>query len=149
MTILAPFDGSELSVVSVDRAGEFASVRDERLVVLTVVPDDEAFAVERGWIDPGEELDTESVCAEFESVVYDIEPTATFRCERAPRSESMTATTVDDITRTVRRVAEELDVSVVFIGSDSTGLVSIGDGSVGEPLSTDPRYDVHIVRHAE
>jgi hypothetical protein len=61
----------------------------------------------------------------------------------------MTATTVDDITRTVRRVAEELDVSVVFIGSDNAGLVSIGDGSVGEPLSTDPRYDVHIVRRVD
>jgi len=149
MTILAPFDGSELSRVSVGRAGEFASVRDEDLVVLTVVPDDEAFAAERGWIGPNESLDTGDLCAEFESIVHDIDQSATFRCEQPEPAGSMTATTVDNITRTVRRVAAELDVSVLFIGSENAGLVSIGDESVGDPLSTDPRYDVHIVRHTE
>jgi hypothetical protein len=36
----------------------------------------------------------------------------------------------------------------VFIGSENAGRVSTPVCSVGAPVSEDPRYDVHIVRHA-
>jgi len=148
MTLLVPFDDSELSRTALERAGEFAALRDEEIVVLTVVPDDEAFAVERGWIDPDGALDIDQVCAEFEQEVREIDDSVTFRCERPDASDALTATTIDDITRTIRTVAEELDVSIVFIGSENAGLASMEEHSVGSPISTDPRYDVHIVRHA-
>ncbi len=149
MTLLVPFDGSELAKKALRRADEFAALRDEDIVVMTVVPDDESFAVDRGWIDPGETLDVDAVCARFEAVVQDIDADATFRCERPTETEALVTTTVDDITRTIRSVADELDVSIVFIGSENAGLVSLSSDSVGDPLSEDPRYDVHIVRNPD
>jgi nucleotide-binding universal stress UspA family protein len=149
MTLLVPFDGSDLSRTALERASEFAEYRDESVVALTIIPDDEAFAHERGWIDAGEDYDQTAVCDEFERTVADVAPNATYRCEHPETSDSMTATVIDDITRTIRRVADDVDASIVFIGSENAGRVSSPVTSVGSPVSEDPRYDVHIVRHAE
>jgi len=149
MTLLVPFDGSDLAATALKRATEFGATRDEEVVVLTVVPDDSSFAVERGWINPGEPFDIDQLCANFERRVAKIAPEAMFRCETPAESDALTATAIDDITRTVRRVAAELNVSVVFIGTENAGRISTPVTSVGSPLSNDPQYDVHIVRHAE
>jgi len=149
MTLLVPFDGSDLAATALKRATEFGATRDEEVIVLTVVPDDSSFAVERGWINPGEPFDIDQLCENFEQRVAEIAPQATFRCETPAESDALTATAIDDITRTVRRVAAELAVSIVFIGTENAGRISTPVTSVGSPLSKDPQYDVHIVRHAE
>jgi len=149
MTLLVPFDGSDLAATALKRATEFGATRDEEVIVLTVVPDDSSFAVERGWINPGEPFDIDQLCENFETRVAEIAPKATFRCETPAESDALTATAIDDITRTVRRVAAELAVSIVFIGTENAGRISTPVTSVGSPLSKDPQYDVHIVRHAE
>ena len=147
MTLLVPFDGSALSEAALERATEFAEYRDEEVVVLSVVPDDEEFLQERGLIDEGEQPDFDTLCAELEIDAQSVAPDATVRCERPESSDSMTASTIDDITRTIRHVANEVDASVVFIGSENAGRVSTPVTSVGSPISEDPRYDIHIVRH--
>ena len=149
MTLLAPYDGSELSMVAVRRATEFADYRGESVVVVTVVPDNQEFAVERGWIDPGETYDPEAVATRFEAEVNDAAPTATFRAEHPEPGAVRGSTTINDVTRTIREVARELDVSIVFVGSDNAGRVSTPVTSVGSPISEDPSYDVLIVRHAD
>jgi nucleotide-binding universal stress UspA family protein len=149
VTLLVPFDGSDLAETALKRAREFATYRDEEVVALTVVPDDETFAEERGWIEPGEPYDPEAVCTAFELRVKEIDDDATFRCEPAMSSEHPTATTIDNVTHTVREVAAELDVTIIFIGSENAGRVSTPVTSVGDPISTDAKYDVHIVRRAE
>lgn len=149
MTLLVPFDGSPLAEVALRRAREFASYRDEAVVALTVVPEDESFAEERGWIEPGEPYDPEAICTEFELRVAEIDDDVTFRCEHPPPSEHPTATAIDNVTQTIRRVAAELDVSIIFVGSENAGRVSMPVSSVGGPLSTDAKYDVHIVRRTE
>ena len=149
MTLLVPYDGSALSTAALDRAEEFADYRDEPIVALTVVPDDEAFALERGWVDAGETYDHEAICERFEREVAEHAPHAEFRCERPSQSDSMTATVIDDITRTIREVAHDVDASIVFIGSENAGRVSTPITSVGSPISKDAEYDVHIVRHAD
>jgi nucleotide-binding universal stress UspA family protein len=149
MTLLVPYDGSDLSAAALARAQEFASYRDEDVVVLTVVAHDEAFAVERGWIDPGESYDPDAICDRFEQAVADIAPDASFRCEHPTTSDSFTATVIDDITRTIREVAHDVGASIVFIGSENAGRVSTPITSVGSPISRDAAYDVHIVRHAD
>jgi nucleotide-binding universal stress UspA family protein len=146
VTLLVPFDGSELAETALKRAREFASYRDEEVVVLTVVPEDESFAEERGWIEPGEPYDPDDICTEFELRVKEIDAAAVFRCERPTPSEHPTATTIDDITHTIRTVAADLGVSIIFVGSENAGRVSMPVTSVGGPLSTDAKYDVHIVR---
>jgi nucleotide-binding universal stress UspA family protein len=149
VTLLVPFDGSALAEAALRRAREFADYRDEAVVVLTVVPDDESFAEERGWIEAGEPYDPEEICTAFELRVGELDADATFRCERPPPSEHPTATTIDDVTQTIRSVAAELDVSIIFVGSENAGRVSMPVSSVGGPLSTDAKYDVHIVRRTE
>ncbi|ERH02344.1 MAG: universal stress protein UspA related nucleotide-binding protein [Halonotius sp. J07HN6] len=149
MTLLVPFDGSDLAATALSRATEFGESRDEDVVALTVIPDDKSFAVERGWINAGEPYEIDRLRAAFEERVTDLAPEATFRCETPDGSDALTATAIDDITRTVRRVAGELDVSIVFIGTENAGRISTPVTSVGSPLSNDPQYDVHIVRHAE
>ena len=149
MTLLVPFDGSDLATTALTRATEFGATRDEEVVVLTVVPDDSSFAVERGWINAGEPFDIDQLCENFEQRVAELAPEARFRCETPTENDALTATAIDDITRTVRRVAGELDVSIIFIGTENAGRISTPVTSVGSPLSKDPQYDVHIVRHAE
>ena len=149
MTLLVPFDGSDLAEAALRRAREFASYRDEDVVALTVVPEDESFAEERGWIGAGEPYDPEEVCTEFELRVAEIDDDVRFRCEHPPPTEHPTATTIDNVTQTIRQVAAELDVSIIFVGSENAGRVSMPVTSVGGPLSTDAKYDVHIVRRVD
>jgi len=149
VTLLVPFDGSALAEAALRRAREFATYRDEEVVALTVVPDDESFATERGWIEPGEPYDPDAVCTAFELRVKEIDEDVTFRCERPTPGEHPTASTIDDVTHTIRTVAGELDVSIIFIGSENAGRVSTPVTSVGSPLSTDAKYDVHIIRRVE
>jgi nucleotide-binding universal stress UspA family protein len=149
MTYLVPFDGSELAVAALERAVEFASVMDEAVVALAVVPEDEPeFAVERGWIDEDEPYDPAAVADRLREQVESTAPDATFRCER-PSDVSSVASVTTDVVRTVRAVAEDVDATVVFIGSENAGRVSTPVTSVGAPISEDPRYDVHIVRHVD
>jgi len=147
MVLLVPFDGSTLSKAALERATEFAEYRDEEVVALSVVPDDEEYLQNRGLLAKNEPLDVDELCAEFERGVREVAPEATFRCETPESSDSMTATVIDDITRTIRNVASEVGASIIFIGSENAGRVSTPVTSVGSPISKDPRYDVHIVRH--
>jgi len=69
-------------------------------------------------------FDTDQLCVTFEQRVAEIAPEATFRCEIPAENDALTATAIDDITRTVRRVAGELDVSIGFIGTENAGRIS-------------------------
>lgn len=149
MVYLVPFDGSELALAALERATEFASVMDEDVVVLAVVPVGEPdFAVERGWTDDDGTYDPDAVAARLRTRATDVAPGATFRCER-PEDVSSVASVTTDVVRTIRTVAEETGASIVFIGSENAGRVTSPVSSVGAPVSADPRYDVHIVRHAD
>ena len=148
MTYLVPFDGSELSIAALERAVEFAERMDEDVVALSVVPDDEVeFAIERGWIGETEPFDVDSIVDGLEAKVAELAPEARFRAEVPPEVSSVASVTTD-IVRTIREVAVDEEATVVFIGSENAGRVSRPVSSVGAPVSEDPRYDVHIVRHA-
>ena len=146
MVLLVPFDGSDLSKAALTRAMEFADYRNEEITALSVIPDDAAYARGRGWIDADEALDTETVADRMRERAESVAPTASFRYE-VPEDVSSMASTTTDITRTIREVAHEEDASIVFIGSENAGRVSTPVCSVGSPVSEDPEYDVHIVRH--
>ena len=146
MVLLVPFDGSDLSKAALTRAMEFADYRNEEITALSVIPDDAAYARGRGWIDADEALDTETVADRMRERAESVAPTASFRYE-VPEDVSSMASTTTDITRTIREVAHEEDASIVFIGSENAGRVSTPVCSVGSPVSEDPEYDVHIIRH--
>lgn len=148
MVFLVPFDGSTLSKAALRRATEYASLTDDGVVALSVLPEDEAFARERGWVPPGEEYGPKATATRLEAEAAEVAPDVEFRWELAEDVSSVSTTTLD-IVRTIRQVAHEVDARVVFVGSENAGRVSAPLASVGGPVSEDPRYDVHIVRHAE
>ncbi|MFC7172811.1 universal stress protein [Haloplanus litoreus] len=133
MTLLVPFDDSALAETALKRACEFGAYRNEAVVALTVIPDDRSFAVERGWIDPNEAYRPDDLCVRFQQRVRAVDDGVEFRCERPTDSEDATATATDDVTRTIRAVAGELDVSILFVGSENAGRVSSPMTSVGDP----------------
>lgn len=143
MTYLVAFDGGELSVAALDRAAQYAAALDERLVTVTVVPQNEAYAIERGWIDDGDEFTLDRVTEALEEQVRSVAPTAEPRFRQA----SMNATP-GIIASKVREVAREVDPEVVFVGSDNAGGLVTPISSVGGTLSGMDDYDVYIVRHA-
>ncbi|MDS0222033.1 universal stress protein [Haloarcula sp. S1AR25-5A] len=147
MVLLVPFDGSPLSKAALERATEFADYRDEEIIALSIIPDDEEYARERGWIDADTALDIEAIADRMREQAEAVAPSVSFRYE-IPEDVSSMASTATDITRTIREVAHEEGASIVFIGSENAGRVSTPVCSVGSPVSEDPRYDVHIVRHA-
>lgn len=146
MSLLAPFDGSALSAAALSRAAEFGDLIGEPVVALAVVPDDPAYARERGWLDADEPFDRGEIEAALARRAEAVAPGATFRAE-APAPGDERASLTMDVARTIRQVAAEVDASIVFVGSENAGRVAAPVTSVGNPVSEDPRYDVHIVRH--
>jgi len=147
MPLLVPFEGSDLASAALERAAKFGDFRDEEVMVLSVVPEDEDYAREMGWIAEREEFVPDLIAAEFERRARRIAPDATFRAEMSETVGASTSATTD-IVRTIREVAAEVDASIVFIGSENAGRVATPVSSVGKPVSEDLRYDVHIVRHS-
>ncbi|WP_324664104.1 universal stress protein [Haloarcula sediminis] len=147
MTLLVPFDGSELSEAALERATDFSEFTGEDVLALTVVPDQPEYALSRNWVDAEEPFDPDAVAERFRERVADIAPEAKFRYE-VPEDVSSMASITTDVTRTIRAIAHEVDASVVFIGSENAGRVSSPVSSVGAPVSEDPGYDVYIIRHA-
>ena len=148
MTLLVPFDGSELSVAALERAREFGEATGAEVLTLAVIPDDAEYARERGWIGPNDDLDPDSVETRLAGRADEIVPGVTLRSERVENVDPVASTTMD-VVRTIRRVAAEVDASIVFVGSENAGRVTRPLASVGSPISEDPRYDVHIVRHPD
>jgi len=146
MTLLVPFDGSDLSEAALERATEFAEFTGEDVLVLTVVPDEAEYALSRGWLGPDEPFDPDAVADRFRERVTEIAPDAAFRAE-IPENVSSMGSITTDVIRTIRAVAHEVDASVIFIGSENAGRVSSPVSSVGAPVSEDPGYDVYIIRH--
>jgi nucleotide-binding universal stress UspA family protein len=69
MTLLVPFDGSDLSEAALERATEFAEFRGEDVLALTVVPDEPEYALSRGWLDPADPFDPDAIAERYWSLV--------------------------------------------------------------------------------
>ena len=145
MTLLVPFDGSDLATNALEKASTFGALLDQDVVVLTVVPDDREYAVNRGWITDGEPFEPEEIAAGIQTRADEVAPEATFRVERVS-SDEPTATATTNVVREIRRIAAAVEASVLFIGSENAGSVIAPQSSVGSPVANDHRYDVYVVR---
>lgn len=144
MTFLVPYDGSYLAEAALNRASEYARALDEDVTAVTVVPDDESYAEEKGWYDPVEtpgEFDTTYVAGRLHGEVTDVAPAAAFRFEE---TELATAATISN---RIQEVADEILPSVVFVGTDNVGEIAQPLTSVAGGVAEDAEYDVHVVRH--
>lgn len=142
MTLVVPFDGSELAEAALVRATEFGIVFDEDVLAVTVIPrGNPDYARERGWIGPSQSFDMEAVVSTVHEQVTDLCPSADFRHKTVDRY-APTGT----IAKRVRKIAQKVDASMVFIGSDNAGHLVSTISSVGRSIAIDDEYDVVIVR---
>jgi len=142
MTLLVPFDGSELAEAALVRATAFASVFDDDVLALSVIPDgDVAYARERGWLDDDDPFDRPSVVATLHTSVTDLCPSADFRHTVVEGGEPAT------VAARIREVAVREDAGMIFLGSDNAGRIVAGVASVGQAVATGASYDVVVVRH--
>jgi nucleotide-binding universal stress UspA family protein len=142
MTIVVPFDGSELAEAALVRATEFGNVFDEDVVAVSVIPKgDNSYAREHGWIEANEEFDLKSIVSTLHEQVTDACPTATFRHRVVDRYAPSAS-----VARRLRGMAREEDASMVFIGSENAGRVVTGVSSVAKNVTADVAYDVVIIR---
>jgi nucleotide-binding universal stress UspA family protein len=149
MTLLVPFDDSPLSRAALKRASEFAAFTDSEVVALTVVPDDPDYAEEHGWLTAQTPSTFEAIADRLEAKAHEIAPNARFRAEPLDGEDDPVATTTLDVVRKIRQVANEEGAEILFVGSENAGRVTSPLSSVGNPLSEDAAYDIHIVRHAD
>lgn len=140
MSYLVAFDGSDLAAAALRRATTFAAATDERVVVVSVVPTDEALAAEYGLLTDGE-YDPARATERLRTAVGDVAPEAEFRAESVDAYAGK-----GRIAREIGRVADEEDAAVVFVGSDDAGRVVRPVTSVGDRVASGGDYDVFIVR---
>jgi nucleotide-binding universal stress UspA family protein len=148
MVYLVPFDDSPLSRTALRRAGEFGQAMDEEVVALVVVPPSTEYAREKGWIEGDEPFDADRIARGLGATAEELAPEASVRVETTDETDYRASLTTD-VARRIRQVAAELDATVLFIGTANAGSVVTPVASVGSPVSDDPRYDVHLVRHAD
>lgn len=142
MTLLVPFDGSELAEAALVRAAEFGHVFDEDVLAVSVIPDgDTDYASEHGWIDEGEEFDLKTVVSTLHEQVTDLCPSANFRHTVVDRYAP-----AGSIAKRLRKIARDEDASMVFLGSENAGHFVTTVSSVGQTVAADEAYDVVIVR---
>lgn len=142
MVFVVPFDGSALAASALSRAGEFRERFDTRLVAVSVIPkNDPEFAQRVGLEDT---TDPEAVASRLKARTKRLVPEAAFRAEFVGKYAP-----AGDIANEIRRVARDLDASMVFVGSDNAGSLATSLASVGESVAADSAYDVVIVRNEQ
>ena len=142
MTLVVPFDGSELAEAALVRATEFGAVFDEDVLAVSVIPKgNERYARDHGWLEAGEASDLETVVSRLHRQVTDLCPSADFRHKVVDRYAS-----AGTVANRIRKVARAEDASMVFVGSENAGHMVTGLSSVGGGVAADDEYDVVIVR---
>lgn len=142
MTLVVPFDGSELAEAALVRATEFGNVFDQDVLAVSVIPKgNREYARERGWIGQDDEFELDSVVSTLHEQVTELCPSADFRHIVVDRSAPS-----GTIAGRLRKIARNEDTSMVVIGSENAGHLVAAVGSVGGSVAADGSYDVVIVR---
>lgn len=143
MTLVVPFDGSELSDAALTRAKELGKLLDEDVVALSVIPQDNVeYAADRCWLESTGEFDLETVVSHLREQVRNVDQNAEFDYILAPRQA-----TPGTIANNVRREARNRDATMVVLGSENAGRIVNRVSVVGTAIAMDDAYDVLIVRN--
>jgi len=140
MTLVVPFDGSDLSKAALVRAAQFRAVFETPLLVVSVIPhQNRDYARERGWIGPNDPYDSDAIVEKLTAMVDTIAPNATFDAQFVGRYAP-----AGSIGNAIRRAAREADASIVFVGSENAGRIA-SSLSVGSSIASERSYDTMIV----
>ncbi|MFC7060181.1 universal stress protein [Halovenus salina] len=141
MTVVVPFDNSEISKAGLQRAQEIKN-RSEALIAVVVIPNNnDKYARNHDWLIDDEEFDPETIKTRLSEIVTDIAPDARLKIIATSRYANPGM-----IAKEIRRFARDADARVVVIGSDNAGRVAATVGSVGRTVATDTGYNIYIVR---
>jgi nucleotide-binding universal stress UspA family protein len=142
MTIVVPFDDTQLSRAALKRARDLKSALDLNIWAFSVVPkQNREYARERGWLDETEPFDQERIIDRLSVTVDHLAPDAGFEYTFVDRRAAPGA-----IAAEIRKFAERIEAELVVIGSDNAGHIVTSVSSVGGAVATDPAYDVLLVR---
>lgn len=144
MTHVVAFDNSPLSRAALRRATAYGGALGEEVVAVTAIRRDAAEARRKGWLDGNESFSVEGVAKRLTKLVSEIDPDAEFAYRAVDKYAPP-----GRVSRAVRDLAVDVGARVVFVGSDNAGKMVGGITSVGQNVSADGRYDVHLVRHAD
>jgi len=143
MTLVVPYDGSELAKTALIRAVQFDTVFEQGVVAVVVVPrNNTTYARTRGWIDQDEPFDRTAVVSRLRESVEEIAPAARFEHISVGRNAP-----AGTIANKIRKFARNKQASIVFIGSENAGRM-VGSLSVGSSVSAEQSYDTMIISHA-
>lgn len=143
MTLVVPFDGSELSKTALVRAAQFDTVFNQGVVVVSVIPRNNAsYARDKEWIGRTDSFDGEVIVDSLRESVDQIAPDAAFHHLSVGRNSP-----AGTIANTIRKFARDTDASIVFLGSENAGRM-VGTLSVGSSVSSDRSYDTMIISRA-
>ena len=137
MVFLVPFDGSGAARAALERAVTYGRELEEDVLAVALVPTGADFAPRRTWIEPAEDFAAESAVHDLrrkiEEATDDAELSFTDATPQSPAG---------GVSSQVRRIAAEVDASVVFLGGDGEGNVEVAlnGAAAGED------FDVHVVR---
>ena len=149
MVFLVPYDGSSPSEAALDRAVEHARALETDVVAVSLIPTGSEYAIRRKWIEPSEEFALDAARQELKRKIDE----TTDEAERN-YTDSGASTPLDGVAEDIRRVANDVDASVMFVGVSKNQTEadeeSGADGLVTPfgSIAPDGEYDVHIVRSA-
>lgn len=142
MTIVVPFDGSELSRYALEKACKIGDLVDAKIVVVTAIPNGNSdYARDHRWIGTEMDFDGDTIQSNLRNEVSDICRNAEFKVITTRRRPSN-----GTIANKIRSAAKAEDASMVVIGSNNAGRITPVLSSVGDGIATDTAYDVLIVR---
>ena len=143
MSLVVPFDGSDLAKTALVRAAQFETVLDQGTVAVAVVPrNNTSYARERGWIGPNDGFDGEAIVDSLRESVAKIAPDAEFHHISVGRHAP-----AGTIANRIRNFARDHGASIVFVGSENAGRIA-SSISVGSSVAADRSYDTLIVSNA-
>ena len=143
MTLVVPFDGSELSVAALRRAAEVDRALEEGVLAVSVVPKGNVeYARERGWLGESEAFDLDDAVDHLRTRVASVTQAAEFECVVVDRYAP-----AGTIASRVRKVAKDAAATMVFVGTDNAGHIVTSLASVGTNVASDEAYDVVVVRN--
>lgn len=142
MTFVVPFDGSSLAEAALARAVEFSRVLDEEVVAVTVIPEDNAsYARDLGWIDEDDDYDPTLVRGTIKDSIWAIAPEVDVETLSVDRYAPP-----GTIAKALRRFVQDVEATLVFLGSENAGRLVTSISSIGGRLAAGDDYDVVIVR---
>lgn len=139
MTYLVAYDGGERSAGALRRAASLAAETGASLVVVSVLPNDDALAETYDLLEGGE-YDPDAAAGRLRAAARDIAPGAAFRTEHVDAYAGK-----GRVADRLAGAAREEGADVVFVGSDGAGRIVTRLSRVADPPAG---FDVFLVRSA-